>query len=234
SAPESEEESELDLSEEESEEEEEVKENPYSLLLQTLAAQTISNDSKKKRKRRDRDSRDSKRAKAAGPDGEDSDAEHETAVPVDEAETELAEENSGDELEEGDGAAAADDSSATEEGDDLTDPFQTHYAEPSKEFLDRIKIVDSAGWDTSKSIAKVNGEELRIATQLPKAIEVPTKRKETLVDLKVKDKLIEQFNEANGPLTPLQKELVSTVFSHQDLIFGNRTVQNQKELRSLY
>jgi U3 small nucleolar RNA-associated protein 25 len=222
------------LSEEESEEEEEVKENPYSLLLQTLAAQTISNDSKKKRKRRDRDTHESKRTKAAASGDEDSDAEHEIGEPVDEAEVELAEQNSGDELEEGDGAAADDDSSATEGGDDLADPFQTHYAEPSKDFLDRIKIVDSTGWDTSKSIAKVDGEELRIATQLPKAVEAVTKRKETLTDLKVKDKLIEQFNEANGPLTPLQKELVSTVFNHQDLVFGNRTVQNQAELRSVY
>ena len=222
----------MDLSEEESEEEEEIKENAYTQLLQTLAAQTIANDSKKKRKRRDRDSHESKRTKTAASDDEDSNAEPETEEPVDEAEAELAEENSGDELEETE--AAVDDSSETEGGDDLADPFQTHYAEPSKEFLDRIKTVATAGWDTAKSLAKVDGEELRIATQVPTGVEIPSKRKEPLADLKVKDKLVEQFNEANGPLTPLQKELASTVFNHQDLVFGNRTVQNQKELRSLY
>ncbi|KAI5778232.1 hypothetical protein EDC01DRAFT_697321 [Geopyxis carbonaria] len=188
------------------EDEPEVK--PFNALLESLAAD-----------RRQADTRQAKRRKFAH---EEEVVTEEVKLDDEEVEEEEDAEEEADEV--------ADDNDADEE--DAKDHFETHFANPSPEFLKGISDVVKNQWQTRKLVLPKIG---RCVQHVPAATEpVQPSSIGSSKDLKLKSRLVAPFEEVNGALSPLQKEVMPYVFSHQDMLFGGRTVHNADELRKTY
>ena len=198
-------------SEVESEDEEEAATvKPYNALLESLAA-SKSKDDKHKSKRR-------KIATGVLVTEEvDSDVD---AVEDEEEAEEGVEEEAEDVIESGD------------EDENPSDPFETHFANPSPEYLKRVDAAKKGQWTSTKRQIPGIGRALHTT---PVGAEPSAARKfESIKSLHLKQRLVASFEEANGELTPIQKAFSPYVFSHQDVLFAGRTVSNANELRRLY
>jgi len=199
-------------SEVESEDEEEATTvKPYNVLLESLAT-TRSKDDKHK----------SKRCKIATEVLVTEDVELDVDAVENEEEVEEAEE-----AEEG-----AEDIESEDEDENPLDLFETHFANPSPEYLKRVDEAKRGQWANNK--LQIPGIGRAVYTT-PVSSEPPAARKfENIKSLHLKQRLVSSFEAVNGELTPIQKALFPYVFSNQDVLFAGRTVSNADELRRLY
>jgi U3 small nucleolar RNA-associated protein 25 len=201
-------------SEEESEEEPETTVKPYNALLESLTASKPVEDRRK-----------SKRRKIATEEV----VTEEVGSDLDAAEEEGEEsEKEGDEAEE----QQEDEDEDEDEDENPTDPFETHFSNPTPEYLKRIEAAKKGEWTNTKLQIPGVG---RAVHATPSGSEPATaKRFDSRKTLPLKKRLVAPFEEVNGELTPLQKAFSPYISSYQDVHFAGRTVSNADELRKLY
>lgn len=192
-----------------SEPEEAAGAKPYSVLLQSLVSDRKDTDEdQRKSKRRKTEHGETEGVAGNGVEwvDEQDDAEEEEEVP------DVEEENSDDE--------------------DASDPFETHFANPTPEYLSHIAAASKNEWQNLKlAHPEVGGG---ISFSVPAGSQVqPGRRVNELKDVKLKKRLDGPFAKANGEFTPLQKVLAPYVFAHQDVLFCSRTSKNAEELRRM-
>ncbi|TGZ80410.1 DUF1253-domain-containing protein [Ascodesmis nigricans] len=126
------------------------------------------------------------------------------------------------------------DLSEDSDDEDDTDPFEAHFSNPSRELLKGIEHLNGERktWETKKTIVPGLGRCLSSAPG--GGTGVLLKKMDSIKDLKLKQKLVEPFQSANGGLRPLQKALAPSVFKYQDILFSGRTADNADELRRTY
>jgi len=114
------------------------------------------------------------------------------------------------------------------DNEDQSDPFQSHFASPSPSILASISSASQGEWKDSTKLPKsrlLGNAYLSI----PGGSEQTTggRKIEGLKDLNLKKLVAEE-------LTPLQKSLGQHVFNYVDVLYGERTLGNAKELRRMY
>lgn len=234
------EEEEVDVSESEEEEEEVKGPSAYELLLKELGPE-IRKEANKKRKKDDAERRSAKRQRVEEVVVQE---EEEEETESDEG-GEAGEENDDSEEEElvgnVEGQGAADDNE--DDSDDETteeDPFKRHFGDPSNEYLKRITAVRNDTWASAKALlSPASGNKVRVVENVPKLSEntvakVSASTNTSIKSLHLKDRLVQPFEEANGPLTELQKELAGPMFDYKDILYAPRTPSNAAEIRRLY
>ncbi|KAL7273692.1 rRNA-binding ribosome biosynthesis protein utp25 [Rhizina undulata] len=188
-----------------SEPEEDPSSKPYNILLESLKSNRPGDDTQRKTKRRK--------------------LEHPVAEEISPEDLDRVDEAEGAGEEEEDGDADADE-------EDATDPFETHFANPTEEYLKSIEAASNNKWQNKKLTHPGVGKMLFSA---PECSEIsPGKKIDSLKDVKLKKRLEAPFEEHNGGFTPVQKALAPFVFAHQDVLFSSRTLDNAEELRKLY
>lgn len=119
-----------------------------------------------------------------------------------------------------------------EEGEDASDPFEAHFANPTPEYLRSIIAAQEGKWENKRlSHPGVGGKILFSAPT--GSTGQPGRKVDGLKDTNLKKRLEAPFSELNGEFTPTQKALAPYVFSHQDILFNSRTLSNAEELRRL-
>lgn len=117
--------------------------------------------------------------------------------------------------------------------DDVSDPFEWHFANPDPETLNAYngvpefkskKYPDSSSFGI-KSLVQVSSPSLG----------EPKIKVDGVPSLKLKYRLEAPFKRENGELlSTLQKDLAGPIFSYQDLLFPSRTYDNEPEIQNLY
>ena len=119
-----------------------------------------------------------------------------------------------------------------ENEDNLSDPFEIHFANPSPEYLKGIEAAKREEWQNTKLSISGIGRSIH---SMPAGSEPAQARKfDSTESLHLKRRLVTPFRDANGELTPLQRALSPYVFLCQDVHFAGRTVSNAEELRRMY
>ncbi|KAF8456717.1 hypothetical protein BGX38DRAFT_1162818 [Terfezia claveryi] len=123
--------------------------------------------------------------------------------------------------------------------EDIHDPFEMHFANPPKLFLQAIEAAKRNEWSTTKTIQPA-GNVGKISISVP-AIEDPRLTSHTqyvgkkvlksTLELKLKPRL---RTPECGLTHPLQLALAPIVFSYTDLYISTRTHKNAPHLRHLY
>ncbi|KAI5837605.1 hypothetical protein DFP73DRAFT_567720 [Morchella snyderi] len=196
------------LTTEDEEEPEDASVKPYNVLLKSL---TLSRKSK--------DTRDTKRRKTQHV-VEEENPEEEWA-PVDEEGAEDEEEAP----EEGQNGEDSDD-------EDQSDPFESHFASPTPEYLARTKAAETNSWEIKKlTHPALSGKLVFSAPAGSQA--APGKKVDSIVDVNLKTKLVAPFEALNGEFTPVQQALAPYIFANQDVLFTSRTPDNAAAIRNL-
>ena len=211
-----------DVTEESSEEEEVEKISPYVALLQSLRVKQKSEDSFERRAKRRKLGGDSMVVEETGEGGVIADEEEE-AVEDEKEEEENDEEIEGDE----------------DDGEDATDPFESHFANPPKNFARAIEAVKQNDWTTTQSVQPA-GDLGRLSISVPTtgdttatahAEYIGKKVLKSISDLKLKPRLNRPKCELSHPI---QLALAPAMFSYTDIYFSTRTHLNAPHLRHLY
>lgn len=186
------------------------------------------------KKRMDEDGGSKAKRRKLDPDTMLVDEEEHDASGVDDLEEDDEEEDNKEEDIPGD---HGDDDDDVEE--DTTDPFETHFANPQKAFLQAIEAAKRNEWLTNKT-TQATGDVGKMIISVP-AIEDPAasqhaeyvgrKVLKSISELKLKPRLRTSHSEFTDPL---QLALAPTVFSYTDLYFSQRTHLNIPHLRRLY
>ncbi|KAL1964303.1 hypothetical protein VTN77DRAFT_7123 [Rasamsonia byssochlamydoides] len=202
-----------------SEEEEQSKERPYNALLQLL--NTSSGPARKKRKLRHKEDE-------AKDEGKVETVSEEVQEPQ-EIDVLEAQEASEDEGGEDAGAGEADD-----EDEDVTDPFETHFANPDEAQLSqRVQTVSQGKWRPTK---KELPDGMRLVHTVPdvdgKDESVPPPVRST-ANLKLKRKLVSPAADLIPSFTGLSQHIASLLFNYHDIFLGTRTTSNAAQLRDM-
>ncbi|PGH15807.1 hypothetical protein AJ79_02188 [Helicocarpus griseus UAMH5409] len=204
-------------------EEENTTEKPYNTLLQLFnAGQNANGPARKRRKIEHSD----KNAEVAIEPKDASDAE-------DQSESEGAEDNEEEEEED----AAMEEAGAEESDDenDASDPFETHFSNVDGSILSQqIKAISTKGWQPHKN--ELPGK-IRLVINQPNtggdqvqslpAVHGPE-------NLKLKQKLANNARDHFTKFDSLSSSLAPYMFGYQDLLFGARALSNSAKLRDLY
>ena len=176
---------------------------PYNLLLQSLATSNKSNQRNPKRQKLDHTQ--TKEDGTILSDGEDlADEPEEEEEPEEEA-IDVGSDN-----------------------EDQSDPFESHFTNPSLTRLASISSASKGEWKDTKlpKFGLLGNAYLSIPGGLEQT--AGGRRIEGLKDLNLKKKLVAE------ELTPLQKSLGQLVFHYVDVLYGGRTLGNAEELRKMY
>lgn len=193
-------------SDEEDDDQPATADRPYSALLRSLQ-QTVPEGPKKKRRKLDHQS-------AASP------------PPVEPGEDPEPEADADDE-----DAAVSDDDGNDGDEEDLSDPFEAHFARPDEnELSEKLKAISEKHWETRKTQLPGLG---RCAILTPGAPEPPKKPASAPNQLKIKHKLASRANGLIPEFNDLQKGLATPLFAYQDVLFASRTPKNAESLRQI-
>lgn len=204
----------------EDEDDNEVEAKPYISLIKSLAES--ASEPKAKRRKLDSGAAVNVEPKQIEDSESDSNAEAKDTDLVEEPEEAPDETRIEDLFEEED------------ETPDSSDPFETHFANPTEDdFSKRVKAVQQGGW-TSKKIAtktarnvvmvpKVDGES---DTSLPASVSGPS-------DLKLKQRLHETTLKRRPKFDETEQSIASLMFGYRDVLFCKRTIANGNNLRRL-
>ncbi|RYO87987.1 hypothetical protein DL766_004962 [Monosporascus sp. MC13-8B] len=190
---------------------------PYLALMQSFAQESASQAKRRKLTHRSEESRLQPEAEA-GP---------EPASEDENRDVDLVEEP-----EEGPEAEVEIDALDDDE-EDMSDPFETHFANPDQDVLKRrLKAIESKeyaqiqseknGWRITRSIP---GKDSPLAKE-PPTIPGPS-------SLKLKHRLVEAAAKKSPSFDKLEQILYPSVFGYQDLLFAGRTVKNAEHLRRM-
>ncbi|KAG0136602.1 hypothetical protein HOY82DRAFT_576336 [Tuber indicum] len=114
------------------------------------------------------------------------------------------------------------------DNEDQSDPFESHFTNPSPALLASISSASKGEWKDTK--LPNSGLPGNVYLSTPRAPEQTTggRRIESIKDLNLKKRLVAE------ELTPLQKSLGQLVFDYVDVLYGERTLGNAEELRRMY
>ncbi|KAF2004874.1 U3 small nucleolar RNA-associated protein 25 [Amniculicola lignicola CBS 123094] len=134
-------------------------------------------------------------------------------------------------VEEGPEVADADDLDNGEDLEDETDPFESHFANPSEnELSQRLKDISEGRW--SRYIVQLKGGKCSV--QVPTTADTASRRKvRGLQDVKLKLRLVENAHRVLGNFSDAEQIFASSLFDYQDILYCARTVQNAGRLRHL-
>lgn len=176
---------------------------PYSTLLQSLQQNVQEGPTKKRRK-----------------------LDHPSAASPPPPEPEELEEEADE-----DDAAMSDVDPIDEDEEDLSDPFEAHFAHhDDNELARKLKAISEKRWETRKSQVPSLG---RCATLTPDALEPPKKAVSSPDQLKIKQKLAAKAKQLMPEFNDVQKGLAPSIFAYQDVLFGARSPQNAESLRQI-
>lgn len=116
--------------------------------------------------------------------------------------------------------------------EDVSDPFETHFANPTPEYLGHITAASKNEWRNLKLAHPEVGGGISFSAPAGSQVQ-PGRRVNELKDVKLKKRLDGPFAKVNGEFTPLQKVLAPYMFAHQDVLFCSRTSKNAEELRRM-
>jgi len=111
---------------------------------------------------------------------------------------------------------------------DQSDPFESHFASPPPSRLASISSASQGEWrDTKLPKSRLLGNSY---LSIPGGSEQTTggRRIEGLKDLNLKKKLVAK------ELTSLRKSIEQLVFNYVNVLYGERTLGNAKQLRRMY
>ncbi|KAH7389727.1 U3 small nucleolar RNA-associated protein 25 [Phaeosphaeria sp. MPI-PUGE-AT-0046c] len=187
--------------------------NAYSALLQSLSAQTHSQEPPKKKRKLASDESNAVQV----PD----------ALPEDTADQDIDEPASEDDRE--------DDSDR--EDDDVTgngfESFEGHFENPDEdELATRLKGISNNQWSSKKlDIGAGRG-----ILQVPSTQDIALDRRKvrTIHDVQLKARLVENAEKVVGSFKDgIEQAVAPSIFGYQDVLFGARTVQNAGRLRDI-
>ena len=143
-----------------------------------------------------------------------------------------------EEVEEG-GAANGQASEAEDvvgEEEDLSDPFETHFADPDdNELSRRLQAVQANQWRTEKhSVSNIGN----VAVSVPKCLQSsdsmlrrPATKKSQ--DLPLKNRLVAPADKLIGSFDGIQQAVLPYMSTYTDVLVGNRTPRNAGSLRRI-
>ncbi|KAF2091142.1 DUF1253-domain-containing protein, partial [Saccharata proteae CBS 121410] len=185
---------------------------PYSALLQSLQSDSRSQEPRSKRRKL-------QHQRAASP----SPVRDAPVVEQNDTEEAAADQGDQDDLED----------APEDEDEDLSDPFEVHFAQPDGgAFSRRLKAAADNQWQSQRSqldgLGKCNVSTLDAGgSSIRRAVSSPQQ-------LKLKKRLADNVSSHMKEFTKLQQGLSPFVFDYHDVLFGARTVANAQDLRQLY
>jgi U3 small nucleolar RNA-associated protein 25 len=225
----------VDESSSSEESEPEAKHGAYNALLAAFGKSTEPEEPKRKKRKLDLNgsTKNPKRRRAEGLDQGD-EANEVPEGSESEGPSDLAEEGESD-AEELQGNVMGDEGGDDEDEEDATDPFEHHFANPSEANVKTaVNAIKDASWQTEK---RPFGAAGICTVSIPQgAAQIAAKGKaavKSLAELKLKRRLVEPANQTLGELSDLEKAAANSIFQYQDLLFGDRTVENSSRLRTL-
>lgn len=120
--------------------------------------------------------------------------------------------------------------SDSEDDEDLSDPFDLHFAHPDeKTSAERIKVAKAGEWTTTRAMVK----PWRATFQHPEPeLTIPPPAAD-LGSFKLKQKLTETAKKKLGKFGDPEKSLAPLLFSYRDVLHCDRTVRNAQSTRQL-
>lgn len=121
----------------------------------------------------------------------------------------------------------------TEEAD-LTDPFESHFANPDPQLLlPRLQAIKDCKW---VSTATTTTQDLRRQCSVPlsgpdASLDVPVVK--AFESLTIKRRLVASGQQIWSNLDATEGEVASSMFAYRDVLFGSRTIDNATRLREL-
>lgn len=187
---------------------------PYAALLQSLAADAPP----AKRRKMDTGS-------APVEDGSDEDEDMEELAHVDEVEEE----------EEGPETAidgTLDDDTDEEEEEDLSDPFEAHFANPDDNVLARrLKNLKKGVMTQKKELVKI-GRAVVAVPEADEQMDFPAPIS-TPAGLKLKQKLAGPISKQRSKFDDLESTTAGALFNYKDVLYCERHPSNSERLRRL-
>jgi U3 small nucleolar RNA-associated protein 25 len=125
------------------------------------------------------------------------------------------------------------DESEDEDESTSLDPFTHHFANPdNNELAMRLKAIVGNQWTTEKCTAIAGGKYL---LQRPEVEEIGQQRRKvaSTKDINLKPRLVENAQKALGDFVGQERDIASSIFDYQDVLFGARTAQNAGRLRNI-
>lgn len=121
-----------------------------------------------------------------------------------------------------------------EDEEDASDPFETHFADPDdNELARKLKSIQDQQWRTQKLTIPQLGNAI---FRLPQSgsSEVSTSPSISgFGDLKLKQKLFNVASKQRPILDVLEQTIAPLVFNYQDVLYCERSLENQEVLRRL-
>lgn len=122
------------------------------------------------------------------------------------------------------------DEPADSDDEDAADPFETQFSAPKHDdFSDRLKCIQHSMWRVEKTTSSL-GRELVMFTESDSGNTVPVQRT-TFSHVHLKQKLRARGVEELAKCSSATSNLVSNIFTYQDVLYGGRTVANAEDLR---
>lgn len=182
--------------------------------------QSFNDSSAPTAKRRKLQHDDSSKQDESSGDENMGDADDKKREDVDEADEAEDAENEDEQLE---------DDSDSEDEEELTDPFDVHFAHPNDQDVGKaIKAAKDQDWATSRALVSSLRGTMMSAGSGSK-IDVPQPC--GLEGLKLKQKLQEMAAKKMDKLDATQKAILPLLFGYKDIFHCDRTVKNSTGLR---
>lgn len=121
-----------------------------------------------------------------------------------------------------------------EDDEDASDPFESHFADPDDNDLSkRLKAVQNDQWTTLKiTLPQIGKAILRIPqTGDSEVVTIPSVSGPE--GLKLKQKLAGVVIEQRPVFEVLEQTLAPLIFNYQDVLFCERSLENQENIRRL-
>lgn len=206
----------IDSDADDDDEDEQTSSKPYMALLQSF---TESSAPKAKRRKLEHQEAQGKPEESSDDEEDDEDEEEKD---IDRAEEEAEGQDAEEQIEDDD----------SEDEDNLTDPFDTHFAHPDDDTVaKRVKAVQKGEWATKRALI----QNLRATVTYPNSdagSEVP-KPMAGLDSLSLKQKLKETAARKIGEFDAAQRAFSPLLFNYSDVLHCDRTVRNSDSLRKL-
>jgi U3 small nucleolar RNA-associated protein 25 len=139
-----------------------------------------------------------------------------------------------EELEEDPDEAVAEDLFDDEDNQDLSDPFEVHFANPDEAELDqKLKAIQDGQWLSKMTVCK----STRMHVKCPKTfnnvdMSLPVQPSGPS-DLKLKSRIRETMVSKRPTFDPVESLVASVIFNYHDILFCDRRLANAESLRRM-
>jgi len=117
---------------------------------------------------------------------------------------------------------------------DVTDPFESHFANPdSNLLLSRLKAIKDQRWISQSASTSQSLKQQYSQPSSGTAPANPVPLIQSLEKVKLKQRLVANGQKVWSELGSTEREVASSVFTYRDVLFGSRTLDNVIYLRDL-